>query len=137
MRWAEKRLGSERIVYSYAYKKLLNKAGRVVLGTDFPIERIYPLETFYAAVTRMDRDGYPEDGFYPNEVLTREEALKGMTIWAAYSNFEEDERGSLEAGKAADFVMLTQDIMRVESNEILSTFVVQTYLDGVMVYDGN
>ncbi len=135
MRWAEERLGSERIVFAYAYKKLLEKAGKVVLGTDFPIERIYPLETFYAAVTRMDRDGYPTEGFYPNEVLTREEALKGMTIWAAFSNFEENERGSLEEGKAADFVMLTQDIMKIEASEILSTFVVQTYLDGEMVYN--
>ncbi|NOQ75505.1 MAG: amidohydrolase family protein [Crocinitomix sp.] len=136
MRWAEKRLGSERIVFAYAYKKLLEKSGKIVLGTDFPIERIYPLETFYAAITRMDRDGFPAEGFYPNEVLTREEALRGMTIWAAYSNFEENERGSLEVGKAADFVMLTQDIMKVEASEILSTYIVKTYLDGDLVYDG-
>ncbi len=136
MRWAEKRLGSERIKTAYAYQSLLKKAGRIVLGTDFPIERIYPLETFYAAITRMDRDGSPTGGFHVEEALTREEALKGMTIWAAYSNFEEDERGSLEVGKAADFVILTKDIMTIDPSEILHTFVVKTYVNGKMVYDG-
>lgn len=136
MRWAEKRLGRERIQYAYAYKTLLNKAGRVVLGTDFPVERIYPLETFYAAVTRKDRDGYPTEGFYPEEVLTREEALRGMTIWAAYSNFEENEKGSLEVGKAADFIILTKDIMQIDASEILNTYVAKTFLDGELVYDG-
>jgi predicted amidohydrolase YtcJ len=137
MRWAEKRLGSERIKFAYAYKTLLNKAGKVVLGTDFPVERIYPLETFYAAITRMDKDGFPEGGFYPNEVLSREEALRGMTIWAAYSNFEENEKGSLEVGKSADFIILTKDIMKVEASEILHTYVAKTYLDGELVYDGD
>ena len=106
------------------------------MGTDFPIERIYPLETFYAAITRMDRDGSPTGGFHAEEALTREEALRGMTIWAAYSNFEEDERGSLEVGKAADFVILTKDIMTIDPSEILHTFVVKTYVNGKMVYDG-
>lgn len=137
MRWAEKRLGSERIKTAYAYKTLLEKAGLIVLGTDFPVERIQPLETFYAAVTRMDKDGFPEGGFYPNELLSRQEALMGMTYWPAYSNFEENEKGSLEPGKAADFVILTKDIMKIEPAEILTTYIVKTYLNGQLVYDGD
>ena len=137
MRWAAKRIGDKRIETAYAYKTLLEKSGMVVLGTDFPVERIYPLETFYAAITRMDRDGFPEGGFYPDECLTREEALKGMTIWPAISNFEEAEKGSLEEGKAADFIILTKDIMRIDPADILTTYVAQTYLDGQLVYDGD
>lgn len=136
MRWAEDRLGSERITGAYAYKTLLDKAGTIVLGTDFPVENISALETFYAAITRKDKNGNPTEGFYPAEALSREEALKGMTIWAAHSNFEEKERGSLEEGKAADFVMLTKDIMKVATEDILTTYVVKTYLDGELVYDG-
>lgn len=136
MRWAKQRLGDDRIKRAYAYKTLLKKAGRIVLGTDFPIENISALETFYAAITRMDKEGQPEGGFYPEEKLTREEALNGMTIWPAYSNFQDRQKGSLEKGKAADFVILTKDIMRIDPNEILTTFVVKTYLDGELVYDG-
>ena len=94
MYWAEDRVGPDRIKGGYAYKDLLNKYGKVALGTDFPVERIYPLETFYAAITRQDREGSPEGGFYPDESLSREEALLGMTIWPAFSNFEDQEKGS-------------------------------------------
>ncbi|MCC7452620.1 MAG: amidohydrolase [Crocinitomix sp.] len=136
MRWAEKRLGSERIKYAYAYQTLLKKAGKIVLGTDFPIENISPIETFYAAITRMDKNGSPTGGFYPEEKLSRKDALLGMTKWVAFSNFEEQEKGSLAPGKAADFVMLTKDIMTIEEKEILTTFVVKTYLNGQLVFDG-
>lgn len=136
MRWAEERIGKKRLKHAYAYKTLLEKTGMIVLGTDFPVERIYPLETFYAAITRQDRKGLPENGFYSDECLTREEALRGMTIWPAFSNFEEKEKGTLEAGKAADFVILTKDIMRIEASEILNTFVEQTFVDGERVFDG-
>lgn len=134
MRWAEERLGPDRVKNAYAYKKLLDAAGTVALGTDFPVERIYPLETFYAAVARMDREGYPQGGFQFEDALSREEALRGMTIWAAHSNFEDLEKGSLEAGKAADFVILTKDIMEIPYEEILTTFVEATYMDGELVY---
>ncbi|MEO9530932.1 MAG: amidohydrolase [Crocinitomicaceae bacterium] len=134
MRWAEQRLGPERVKHAYAYQQLLEKAGLVALGTDFPIERISPLETFYAAVSRMDRNGKPKGGFQIENALSREAALRGMTIWAAFSNFEEKEKGSLEAGKDADFVILTQDIMKIEYAEILKTFVDKTYLKGELVY---
>ncbi len=136
MRWAEDRIGSDRIKGAYAYKTLLNNAGKIVLGTDFPVEDISPLATFYAAITRMDKEGFPVGGFYPEELLSREEALKGMTIWPAFSNFEENEKGSLEVGKSADFIILTKDIMRIDPSEILNTYVVKTFLDGQMVFDG-
>lgn len=134
MRWAEERLGAERVKYAYAYNEILQKAGMIALGTDFPIERISPLETFYAAVSRMDRYGFPEGGFQNENALSREDALKGMTIWAAYSNFEEKQKGSLEAGKDADFVILTKDIMTIPIEEVLNTFVDKTYLQGKLVY---
>ncbi|MBI3133750.1 MAG: amidohydrolase [Bacteroidetes bacterium] len=134
MRWAEERLGKTRILNAYAYKKLLQHAGLIALGTDFPIENISPLETFYAAITRQDKSGNPAGGFYADQVLTREEALLGMTRWAAYSNFEEHKKGSLVAGHAADFVILTKDIMEIPAAEILKTFVEKTYLNGVEVY---
>ncbi|MBN4077679.1 amidohydrolase, partial [bacterium AH-315-C20] len=134
MRWAEQRLGPERVKYAYAYQSLLDQAGRVVLGTDFPIENISPLETFYAAISRKDKEGKPDGGFYPDEALSREDALRGMTIWAAWSNFEENEKGSLEAGKAADFIILTKNIMLIDEKDILTTFVERTFLDGIEVY---
>jgi len=134
MRWAEERLGKERVKYAYAYKLLLDKAGLLALGTDFPIENISPLETFYAAITRMDKTGKPDGGFYADQVLTRQEALLGITRWPAYSNFEDDEKGTLEPGKSADFVILTKDIMEIPAAEILKTFVEKTFLDGIEVY---
>ncbi len=134
MPWAEERIGKERLPYAYAYKTLLNKAGLVALGTDFPIENISVLETFYAAVTRMKKASEHGETYNSDEQLTREEALLGITRWAAYSSFEETRKGSLEAGKAADFVMLTKDIMTVPDAEILNTFVFSTFLDGEQVF---
>ncbi len=106
MYWAEDRVGAERMKGAYAFKDLLNTYGKVALGTDFPVEKVSPFLTFYAAVARKDLNNYPENGFQMENALTREEALKGMTIWAAYSNFEENEKGSIEVGKMADFVVL-------------------------------
>ena len=134
MPWAEERIGAERTPYAYAYKTLLNRAGLVALGTDFPIENISVLETFYAAVTRMKKASEDGEVFNASEQLSREEALLGITRWAAYSNFEEQTRGSLEPGKDADFVMLTKDIMIIPEQDILKTFVFKTFLDGSEVY---
>lgn len=134
MRWAEERLGGERVLHAYAYQLLLDKAGRIALGTDFPVENISPLETFYAAVARMDKKGKPKGGFQNENALSREDALRGMTIWAAYSNFQNHSKGSLQAGKDADFVILTKDIMKVPFEEILTTFVQRTYLQGKLVF---
>jgi predicted amidohydrolase YtcJ len=130
MYWAEDRVGSQRIKGAYAFKDLLNKYGKVALGTDFPVEQVSPFLTFYAAVARQDIAGYPDDGFQMENALSREETLKGMTIWAAYSNFEEQEKGSIEAGKLADFVILDKDIMQVDLSEIPNTKVIQTYVGG-------
>ncbi|WP_299103032.1 amidohydrolase [uncultured Winogradskyella sp.] len=130
MYWAEDRVGEERIKGAYAYKKLLDAYGKVALGTDFPVERVSPFLTFYAAVGRQDLEQYPEGGFQMENALTREEALRGMTIWAAYSNFEEDEKGSIEVGKFADFIILDKDIMTVETKEIPNIKVLNTVVGG-------
>ena len=130
MYWAEDRLGAKRIKGAYAYKTLLQKSGKVALGTDFPVEQVNPFLTFYASTTRQDVSGYPENGFNKNEALTREETLKGMTIWAAYSNFEDQEKGSIEVGKFADFIILDRDIMTVDKTKIPTTKVKSTYING-------
>ena len=134
MYWAEDRVGAERIKGAYAYKDLLNKSGIVILGTDFPVEHVSPFYTFYAAVARKDLKQFPEGGYQMENALTREETLKGMTIWAAYSNFEEDEKGSIEAGKFADFVIMDKDIMTVAEDEIPNLEVRATYIAGEKVY---
>ena len=134
MYWAEDRVGAKRMKGAYAFKKLLNTYGKIALGTDFPVEQVNPFLTFYAATIRKDTDNYPKNGFQIENALTREETLKGMTIWAAYSNFEEDEKGSIEVGKFGDFVILNQDIMNVEGREIPKTNAVSTYLNGEKVY---
>lgn len=130
MYWAADRLGPERVQGAYAFKSLLNKAGLVVLGTDFPVEQVNPLLTFYAAVARKDLENYPEGGFQMKDALTREETLKGMTIWAAYSNFEESEKGSIEAGKFADFTIYSDNLMEIELEAIPHISVEAVYLDG-------
>jgi len=137
MYWANDRLGKERIKTAYAYKDLLNAAGMVALGTDFPVEDISPFKTFYAAVFRKDSKGFPEKGFQMENALTREETLKGMTIWAAFSNFEEKEKGSLEKGKFADFIILDTDIMTCVEKQILKTKVLSTYINGEKVFELN
>lgn len=137
MYWAEDRVGAERIKGAYAYKTLLENAGIVVLGTDFPVEQVNPMHTFYAAVARKDLQQFPEDGFRIQEALSREETLKGMSIWAAYSNFEEDEKGSIEAGKLADFVVLDTDIITCPEADIPNTQVISTFIAGEQVYSKN
>lgn len=134
MYWADDRLGPERIKGAYAFKQLLDQNGWLVLGTDFPVENINPLYTFYAAVARKDMNGYPEGGFQPENALSREEALRGMTIWAAKGNFEEEEKGSIEAGKLADFVILDQDLMTASEDDLFKVKVLKTYINGENVY---
>ena len=134
MYWAEERVGKERIKNAYAYNKLLKINGWMPLGTDFPVEYLSPFKTFYAAVARMDAKGYPAGGYMPENALSREAALRGMTIWAAKAGFEEKEKGSLEVGKAADFVMLDQDIMVVGFEKLLATKVLRTWSNGEKVF---
>ncbi|MDH7444938.1 amidohydrolase [Aquimarina sp. 2201CG14-23] len=134
MYWADERLGPARIKGAYAYKQLLEKTGKIALGTDYPVENVSPFYTFYAAVARKDLKQYPAGGFQKENALTREETLKGMTIWAAYSNFEETEKGSITVGKFADFVILEENIMEIEEDKIPNIKVRATYLGGEKVY---
>ncbi|MFC4219431.1 amidohydrolase [Flagellimonas marina] len=130
MYWAEDRLGPDRVKGAYAYKQLLEKAGLVALGTDFPVEQVSPFLTFYAAVARQDLENYPEGGYQMENALSREETLKGMTIWAAYSNFEENEKGSIESGKFADFVILSDDIMTMPIDSVPNLKAEQVFVGG-------
>jgi predicted amidohydrolase YtcJ len=134
MYWAGERLGPGRIKGAYAYKRLLSQNGWLPLGTDFPVEDISPLKTFLAAVFRVDAKGYPVGGFQPENALSREEALRGMTIWAAKADCLEKEIGSLEAGKKADFVILDKDLMAIPAAEVLQTKIISTYSGGVKVF---
>lgn len=134
MYWAADRLGPDRVKGAYAYKQLLDQNGWMPLGTDFPVEDISPIKTFYAATIRKDDKGWPAQGFQPQNAISRMDALRGMTIWAAKSNFEEGEKGSLEKGKLADFVIMDQDLLKVDAAKILNTKVVATYLNGEKVY---
>lgn len=133
MYWAGDRLGEERVKGAYAFKTLLDKAGTVALGTDFPVEQVSPFLTFYAAVARKDLDNYPESGYQMKDALSREETLKGMTIWAAYSNFEENEKGSIEVGKFADFTVYSDDLMQVPIEEVPRIKAEQTFIAGKRV----
>ncbi|MEO0572398.1 MAG: amidohydrolase [Bacteroidota bacterium] len=133
MYWAGLRLGLQRMRGAYAFKMLLKKAGMVALGTDFPVEKVSPFLTFYAAVARQDLEAYPEGGFQMKDALTREETLKGMTIWAAYSNFKENEKGSIEVGKKADFVVLSEDIMTVDVHAIPDIQAEKVFIGGEQV----
>ena len=134
MYWAEDRLGKDRLHGAYAYKAMLDKSGRIALGTDFPVEGVSPFNTFYAAITRMDSKEFPEGGYLPENKLTPQDALRGMTLWGAYANFEEKEKGSIEVGKVADFVILDRDILRAKPTRILKARVVATLMNGEIVY---
>lgn len=135
MRWAEARVGPERIRGAYAWRSLLNMGAAIPNGTDFPVEEVNPLLTFHAAVTRQAPDNLPAGGWYPAEKMTREEALQSMTIWPAYAGFQESVMGSLTPGKYADFVVLDRDIMRVPDTKLLGARVLSTWIGGKRVYE--
>ncbi|GAB3199558.1 putative amidohydrolase YtcJ [Pontibacter aydingkolensis] len=134
MYWAGDRLGKERIKHAYPFKQLLQQNGYIPLGTDFPVEDINPFYTFHSAVARQDAKNWPSAGFQMENALSREEALRGMTIWAAKSNFEETEKGSIEPGKFADFILVDKDLMKVKPEEMRGLQVLYTYLNGKQVY---
>lgn len=134
MYWAIDRLGAERMKNAYAYKDLMKQNGMYIGGSDFPVENIDPLYGFYAAVARKDRKNYPDKGFQKEQAVLRTDALKAMTIWAAYGSFEESVKGSLEANKYADFVILDKDILAIPEPELLTVKVLQTVVGGEIVY---
>lgn len=135
MYWAGKRLGPERLLGAYAWRSLLNTGVIIPNGSDFPVEYVNPLISFHAAIARQDANDYPVGGWYPDQRMTRDEALKSMTLWPAYSAFQEAEFGSLSVGKHADFVVLDQDIMRVAPELVLKTEVMSTWVGGKAVYE--
>ena len=134
MYWAEDRLGPERVLFAYAWRSLLDDGALLALGSDFPVEQINPMLGIYAAVSRQDTKGWPVNGWYPQEAMSREEAVRGFTLDAAYSGFMEQKVGSLESGKRADFVVIDRNIFEIDAAEIPATQVLQTWLDGKLVF---
>jgi predicted amidohydrolase YtcJ len=135
MYWAGTRLGSTRLLGAYAWRSLLATGVAVPNGSDFPVEQVNPLISFHAAIARQDANDWPAAGWFPEQRMTRDEALKAMTIWPAYAAFQEEVMGSLTPGKYADFVVLDQDIMRIPAELVLRTRVLATYLAGKAVYE--
>jgi predicted amidohydrolase YtcJ len=132
---AEKRVGPQRVKGAYAWRKFLDTGAVIPNGTDAPVEKVNPFHVLFASVTRQSRDGEPPGGWYPEEKMTREEALKSYTIWAAYAGFEEGIKGSISAGKLADFIVVDRDYMKCPESEIKDIKVLQTILGGKVVYD--
>jgi len=134
--WAPKRLGEARVKEGgYVWRKLLDTGARILNGTDAPVENVSPIQNFHASVTRQDAQGQPPGGFDPDQKLTRAEALRTMTLDAAYGSFAEKERGSIEVGKLADLVVLSQDILAVPDDALMRTEVLATILDGRVLYE--
>ncbi|TFK70067.1 hypothetical protein BDN72DRAFT_767082 [Pluteus cervinus] len=137
MGFAEERLGPERVKGLYAFRSILKSGARITLGSDFPVEQVNPLAGFFSAITRTNSNGtspHGPGGWFPDQRLTREEALRGMTIDPAYASFTESNLGSLVPGKRADFVILSQDIMTIPVTKIMDTKVLATVIDGEVVY---
>lgn len=134
MYWAGERLGAARLKGGYAFQQLLAQNGWLPLGTDFPVEEINPFKTFLAAVARQDAKGFPAGGFQMENALTREQTIRGMTIWAAKANRMEKQVGSIEVGKKADFIILDKDLMKVPTDSILHVKVLKTYSNGERVH---
>tara|TARA_X000000950_G_scaffold268267_1_gene345603 strand:- start:4422 stop:6044 length:1623 start_codon:yes stop_codon:yes gene_type:complete len=135
MYWMYDRIGKKRAKHAYAYKELLEKSSVIAFGTDFPVEEVSPFMTFYSATVRKDKEGYPDDGFQVENIIGRGDALYAMTIHGAFANFEEDEKGSIEVGKSADFIILDNDIMRSAESRIPLTNVVATFVEGELVFN--
>jgi predicted amidohydrolase YtcJ len=135
MYWAERRIGAGRAYGAYAWRSLLDTGVPIPNGSDFPVEAVNPLLSFHSAVSRQDAANWPPGGWHPEQKMTRQEALRSLTIWPAYAAFQDSVMGSLTPGKYADFVVLDQDIMRVADDQILRTQVVATYIGGVAVFE--
>ena len=137
MYWAPNRLGPARVLGAYAWRSFLNTGVIVPNGSDVPVEYVNPLLSFHAAVSRQDANDWPPGGWHPAEKMTREEALKSMTLWPAVASFQERVAGSISPGKFADFVVLDRDVMTVAERDILGTRVLATYIAGKAVYESS
>ena len=135
MYWLYDRIGKKRAEHAYAYKELLEQSSVIAFGTDFPVEDVNPFMTFYSATVRKDIDGFPDEGFQVENIIGRGDALYAMTIHGAYANFEEDEKGSIEVGKSADFIILDNDIITSIESRIPLTNVVATFVNGELVFN--
>ena len=135
MPWAVKRLGEKRARFAYAWRSLLDAGSIIPAGSDFPVEAPSPLPGFAAAITRQDGSGYPPEGWFPEQRMTRMEALKGFTLWAAHAAFGEKTSGSIEEGKHADLTILEQDIMKVPTEDLRSVRVAMTIVAGGIVFE--
>jgi predicted amidohydrolase YtcJ len=134
MYWAGERLGEDRLAGAYAWQSLLQSGARLAFGSDFPVEEVNPMLGIYAAVTRQDLEGWPDGGWLAAERLSREAAIRAFTLGAAYAGFMEQQTGSLEAGKRADFIVLDRDIMQIPAAEIPGIRVLETWVDGKRVF---
>jgi len=135
MPWAEKRLGPQRARGAYAWRSVKDTGAHLPLSSDFPGETLNPFYGIYAAVTRQDPKGNPQGGWHPEQRLTLDEALRGYTVEAAYAEFEENAKGSIEKGKLADLTVISKDITKLPPEEILSIRVLKTIVGGKVVYD--
>jgi predicted amidohydrolase YtcJ len=134
MYWAGERLGADRLAGAYAWQSLLKSGARLAFGSDFPVEEVNPMLGIYAAVTRQDLEGWPDGGWLPAEQVGREDAIRAFTLDAAYAGFMEQQTGSLEAGKRADFIVLDRDIMKIPATEIPDVRIMETWVDGKRVF---
>ncbi|MDQ8158232.1 MAG: amidohydrolase [Gemmatimonadota bacterium] len=135
MYWIGKRLGPTRLYGAYAWQSLLQTGVVIPNGSDFPVEQVNPLISFHASIARQDARDWPAGGWFPEQKMSREDALRSMTIWPAYSGFQESSMGSITAGKLADFVILDTDIMRVPAEMVMKTRVLSTWVGGKAVYE--
>ena len=135
MYWLNDRIGSSRAKFAYAYKELLDKSKVIAFGTDFPVEDISPIMTFFSAVIRKDIKGFPDEGFQVENAISRGDALMAMTKYGAYANFEEDEKGRIEVGKFADFIILDNDLITSPESRIPLTNIVATFINGELVFN--
>jgi predicted amidohydrolase YtcJ len=135
MAWAEKRLGPERVKGAYAWRSLLATGVHLPLSSDFPGETLNPFYVIYAAITREDPGANPPGGWYPAQRLTLEEALRGYTVEAAYAEFEGADKGSIEKGRLADFIVISKDMRKIAAREMLSIRIMQTFIGGKLVYE--
>jgi predicted amidohydrolase YtcJ len=135
MYWIGKRLGPTRLLGAYAWQSLLQTGVVIPNGSDFPVEQVNPLISFHASIARQDARDWPAGGWFPEQRMSREDALRSMTIWPAYAGFQEQSMGSITAGKFADFVILDTDIMRVPVEMVMKASVVSTWVGGKAVYE--